>query len=261
MEKNMTTIDLKNKPLVESIFEFRWKLEQPQENVFIDPHYQILIGQVFEKVKDKYGRHIQLPQAAMPIELAGHVVQHQFRAEKDGWPLIQIGPGIITLNETEKYIWKDFQYQVDELVNVLYDVYPNADENLKPTGLMLRYIDAYEFDFDSENIFEFLSKHLKAKFEISQDLFEDKNAGQLPHGFDLKFVFPLSDPPGGVHLRFVRGQKNDKDALIWETQVQSKNEDAPTGKEDIIKWVNSAHKLTHGWFFKMIEGRLLEEFK
>ncbi|MCD6239350.1 MAG: TIGR04255 family protein [Thermotogae bacterium] len=92
---------LKNKPLVEAIFEFRWKLQEPSIGVKIDPHYKILIGRMYDRVKDEYPFHEQLPAATMPDEIAGYVVQHRFRKDKDKWPLIQIGPGIITLNDTE----------------------------------------------------------------------------------------------------------------------------------------------------------------
>ena len=60
---------LKNKPLAEAIFELRWELQEPAQGMKVDPHYKILIGVMYDKVEDE-------------------------------WPLIKIGPGIITLNDT-----------------------------------------------------------------------------------------------------------------------------------------------------------------
>jgi hypothetical protein len=37
---------LKNKPLVEAIFEIRWELQELAPGVKRDPHYKVLIGRV-----------------------------------------------------------------------------------------------------------------------------------------------------------------------------------------------------------------------
>ena len=77
----------------------------------------------------------------------------------------------------------------------------------------------------------------------------------------MRFSFPAKKPKGAVHLRFVRGKRKNVDALIWETHVQSVDEDAPKSKDKINKWVVEAHTLTDDWFFKMIEGELLRRFE
>ena len=64
-----------------------------------------------------------------------------------------------------------------------------------------------------------------------------------------------------MHLRFVRGKKEDVHALIWETMVESLGDDSPQSKKDITFWVKKAHQLTDSWFFKMIEGELLRRFE
>jgi uncharacterized protein (TIGR04255 family) len=43
--------------------------------------------------------------------------------------------------------------------------------------------------------------------------------------------------------------------------VQSVEEDVPKTKEELPKWIEEAHNLTDDWFFKIIEGKLLERFK
>lgn len=82
---------LKNKPLVEAIFELRWNLQEPSPGMRVDPHYKLLIGRLYDKLNDEYPFHEQLPTATMPDEIAGYVVRHRFRKDKDKWPLIQIG--------------------------------------------------------------------------------------------------------------------------------------------------------------------------
>jgi uncharacterized protein (TIGR04255 family) len=252
---------LKNKPLVEAIFEVRWELQEPAPGMKIDPHYKILIGRIYDRVRDEYSFHEQLPTATMPDEIAGYVVQHRFRKDRDKWPLIQIGPGIITLNDTEGYVWEDFGKRIRHMVDILFEAYPDADNNLRINWLLLRYIDAVNFNYGEDNIFSFLRKNLKVNIDMYEKLFEETGVGNLPLGFDLRFSFPATKPKGAAHLRFVRGKKKDVDALIWETQVQSIGDDAPKDKDQIIDWGAGAHILTDDWFFKMIEGELLRRFE
>ena len=251
---------LKNKPLVEAIFELRWELQEPASGMKIDPHYKILIGRIYDRVKDEYPFHEQLPTAAIPDEIAGYIVQHRFRKDKDKWPLIQIGPGIITLNDTEGYVWEDFEKRLYHMLNVLFDAYPDAEDNLKINWSLLRYIDAVDFNYEENNIFSFLS-NLKIHIDIYEKLFKETGVKSLPLGFDLRFSFPATKPKGAIHLRFVRGKRKNVDALIWETQVQSVGDNTPKTKEQIRAWVIDAHTLTDDWFFKMIEGELMRRFE
>ena len=252
---------LKNKPLVEAIFELRWDLQEPVPKMKIDPHYKVLIGRIYERVKDDYPFHEQLPTAAIPDEIAGYVVQHRFRKDKDKWPLIQIGPGIITVNDTEGYVWEDFEKRIIQVVNIFFETYPNAQKSLNVNGLLLRYIDTIVFDFEKEDIFGFLKEHLKTSINLYQELFEGTGVEKKTSGFDSRFSFPASKPKGAVHLRFMRGKRREADALIWETMVQSIAEDAPKTKEEIATWIKGAHDLTDDWFFKLIEGDLLKRFE
>ncbi len=257
----MVRKNLKKKPLVEAIFELKWELQEQKNKIKIDPHYKILIGRVYDRVKDDYPFYEQLSTATMPDEIAGYIVQHRFRKDKDEWPLIQIGPGIITLNETEKYFWKDFRKRISNLLEILFDAYPDAKNNLKVNGLLLRYIDAIAFDYGKNNIFLFLKEKMKINIGVYKKLFENTRVNKSPLGLDLRFVFPSNKPSGSVHLRFARGGKEDTDVLIWETIVQSASNDVPKSKNKIITWVNKAHNLTDDWFFKIIEGELQRRFE
>ncbi len=252
---------LKNKPLIEAIFELRWELQEQSPGVKIDPYYKILIGRIYDRVKSEYPFHEQLPTVMMPDEIAGYVVQHRFRKGKDIWPLIQIGPGIITLNDTEGYVWENFEKRISPVLDTLFKAYPDAKNNLKVNGLLLRYIDAVDFDYEKGDIFDFLKDKMKMNIEIHEKLFEKTGVSKLPLGLDLKFSFPSTKPKGAVHIRFVRGKRKNADALLWETIVQSAGEDIPKVKEEIATWVKVAHNLTDDWFFKLIEGELLRRFE
>lgn len=252
---------LKNKPLVESIFELRWNLQEPTPGIKVDPHYKILIGRIYDKLKDEYQFHEQLPTASIPDEIAGYVVQHRFRKDKDKWPLIQIGPGIITVNDTEGYVWEHFEKRIIRAVNTLFEAYPVSKNGLNVNNLVLRYIDAVDFNFEKDDIFGFLREHMKITVNLYSNLFESTGVEKLPLGFDWRFSFRSSKPKGAVYLRFVRGKKKESDALIWETMVQSVSEEVPEIPAEMDEWLNNAHDLTDDWFFKLIEGELLGRFE
>lgn len=257
----MTRKFLKNKPLVEAIFELRWNLQEPAPGMKVDPHYKLLIGRLYDKLNDEYPFHEQLPAIAIPDEIAGYIVQHRFRKDKDKWPLIQIGPGIITVNDTEGYVWEDFEKRIIQAVNTLFEAYPESKNNLKVNRLLLRYIDAFAFDFEKDDIFNFLREQMKTKIDLYQNLFEDTGVGKPPLGLDLRFSFAATEPKGAIHLRFARGKRKESDALIWETMVESVSSDIPEVQNAITDWIKKAHNLTDDWFFKLIEGELLRRFE
>ncbi|MDD4051816.1 MAG: TIGR04255 family protein [candidate division Zixibacteria bacterium] len=254
-------IDLKNKPLVEAIFELRWQMPENSTGVFVDPHYKLLVGRLFDRVRGDYPHHEPLPSATMPDEFVAYIVQHRFRKAKDCWPLIQIGPGVITLNDTAGYQWPDFKDRINRLLEAIFGIVPDLEAVFKPNRLLLRYIDAVELPSEGGNVFDFLREKLKTTIHIDDRLFKDTGVQSEPLLFDVRVSFLTSKPTGIAHLRFARGEKSGKDALIWETQVESSGTDLPTSKEAIELWSIDARALTHDWFFKMIEGDLRKRFE
>lgn len=251
---------LKNKPLIEAIFELKWELKEIGEGLKIDPHYKILVGSLYSKLKTEYPYHEQLPSASIPDDIAGHVIQHRFRKGENQWPLVQIGPGIFTVNDTEGYIWEEFESKIISAVNALRGTHPES-ENLKINSLLLRYIDAINFNFETYNIFDFLAEKMKTTVKPYPELFKETNVDSTPLSFDWRFSFPCKRPDGVIHLRFVRGKKANEDGLIWETMVQSTNEQVLQIPEKLTEWLKDAHTLTRDWFFKIIEGELERRFE
>lgn len=249
----MEKITLKNKPLVEAIFELRWKIEKP-----LDPFYKLIIGRFYESIIDDYPIYEQLPTAAFPEDMVSYVVQHRFRKTEDSWPLIQLGPGVISLNDTENYSWSDFSERIKNLLKKFFEIYPKLD-NLIITGLQLRYIDSMDYNY-KEDVFKFLKDNMKLSINIEKSIFTETNVEDLPVGFEFKSSFITKKPKGALKLKFTRGKKVKKDVLIWETIVESGGKDIPQ-RDNINQWIEEAHLLTYKWFMKTIDGKLLERFR
>lgn len=262
--------DLKNKPLVEAILEARWELKPkaavqvpgPAQTVVptTDPNYKLLLGRLFDRLQQQYPVHEALPAADLPDDFVGHMVQHRFRAAEDDWPLVQVGPGIITVNETHKYTWTDFEQRTTDTLSKLFDAYPKVEE-LKFTSILLRYIDAVEFDHGKENVFDFLRDKLKVELKLPDNLFGDTGVASRPASSQWQAVFECTHPKGKVHVSFATGQKDGSPSILWETAVRSAGSDVPGMPNGFGEWVDAAHQVTDDWFFKLIEGDLQRRFE
>ncbi len=251
---------LKNKPLVEAIFELRWELrEKTASGESIDPHHKILVGAMYEKIKSEYPSHEQLPASEVPDRFAPYMIQHRFRKDAGQWPLIQMGPGILALNDTTGYVWEDFSQRTSKLVHVLFEIYPDL-ESLRPNRAMLHYVDSIEFDYEND-VLEFLKEKMKIGIDVNPNLFAETGIARSLSDMDIRLSFQSSLPKGAMDMRIRRGRRAESDTLVWETVFRSLEEDVPKSAEEIVNWVDHAHGLTDDWFFKLIEGDLLKEFE
>ena len=62
---------LKNKPLIEAIFEFRWGVHEPPLKMKPHPRHKIPISKMYGKIKDGCPLYEQLPTVTMPGETTG----------------------------------------------------------------------------------------------------------------------------------------------------------------------------------------------
>lgn len=258
METNLNkTAILANKPLVEALFELRWGLDGPP-GMAVDPYYQMLIGQLYSAIKGDYPFWERLPTAEVPEGFAPYTPHHRFRTDANQWPLVQIGPGILTVNDTESYVWDSFYQRCASAIDALFNIYPEANERLRIFEVTLRYIDADTLE--GGTALEFL-KGLKISVNLPETLFEGGRISGTSLGVSLSLAYPTTQPKGIFQATFNQGRKNEQDALIWETQVLSRGTDAPHQPEEIKAWLKQAHDTTHDWFFRLIDGTLLEKYK
>jgi uncharacterized protein (TIGR04255 family) len=250
---------LKNKPLVETILEVKWALSSPALNVQLDPHYKLLLGRLYERLSDDYPEHEQLPSAMIPDEMSAHMVQHRFRHAAADWPLVQIGPGILTVNDTHKYTWDDFRARSLTAVQKLFEAHPKSAD-LKVDSLLLRYIDAVEFDYPAGDVYAFLREKLKVSIALPETLFKDTPVQSTPSHFSWQSAYACDDPKATMTVRFATGQKEEKPALLWETMVHTRRPDIPELPDRFATWMDAAHTVTDDWFFKLIEGDLEGRF-
>jgi len=257
----MSSKDLKNKPLVEVILEIKWALSGPPTPPGLknDPNYRILLGRFSERVEKEYPAYEQLPSAQIPDGMAPQVVQHRFRVDKGKWPLVQLGPGVLSVNDTATYTWTDFEPRCQRAVQELFDAYP-AKQDLRIENMSLRFIDAEPLDFEKFSVFSFLRDKMKLQVMLPDIFFGDTGVNGNPVNFNWQSSFLCEKPKGRATIRFASGKRDDRPALIWETLVQAAGSDLPAMPTGFNDWLADAHTLTDDWFFKLIEGELERKY-
>lgn len=251
---------LKNKPLVEAILEVRWELEAGHApEMKRDPYYKFLLGKLFESVKKEYPHHEELPAAVAPEEFTPYVVHHRFRAAPSGWPLLQVGPGVFTVNETEAYEWEKFERWINEAIPKLVAAHPQP-EALKFNTLMLRFVNAISFDFAKVNALKFLSEKMGMNFSLPASIFEDGIVGSSPMEISNQLVFSCTKPKGVLLFKFNSGKKHESPALIFQIWLASRGGQVPAMPDGFGEWASAAHAIIERSFFQLIAGDLEKEF-
>lgn len=97
-------------PLREVIFELRWGLGyDPSSKQELDLGFDMAQGQFKHLVEQEFPFHRRLTPQNFPLSLFSHKVVHQFWEAENTYPLLQLGPGLFSQNDTEKnYVW-DFR--------------------------------------------------------------------------------------------------------------------------------------------------------
>jgi uncharacterized protein (TIGR04255 family) len=250
---------LKNKPLIEVIFTLRWELKKFDDEVLYDPNFKLLVGRFQERIQEDYPIYEPLETSKIPDEFATYLVQHSFKQKENDWPLIRLGPGIITLHESQEYEWDAFKNKIEKTINAFFESYPDKN-NLKLIELSLRYIDALNFDYSQNNCLYFLKENMKLSASLQNNVFKTTSIEETPINFNFSFTYRSEKPKGALYLQFYRGGENG-DALVWETIIRSMNEDIPENYSEILMWPEEAHALTHDVFFNIIEGELYRRFE
>lgn len=236
---------LPNAPLVEVIFELRWKID-PIEFETI----QYLQADLYPLIRKEYPHREALE--SLPVQYGVNLPSHRFRREIKGYPLVQVGPGMISVNTTdETYFWDKFEAEISNVVEKLNQVY-DFKESHKPQAI-LQYVDFVKFDFEKDDVFDFLKKKLHISINHEQTFYKP-----TLNAFNLNYGFQFKDPLGQLVLQINRGN-NPKHGEGIAIQSSLSNEVIPKPKE-IGEWLNKSHELLSSMFKAMTSGALYDHF-
>lgn len=264
-------IHLKNRPLMEAWLELRWELEFNEvTQQKTDPGFPFALGVFFEGVRKRYRHREDLDASRIPEGLFPYFVRYRFRPGEGEWPLLQLGPGVATVNFTESYTWPKFEKEVIYLQEQLLGAYGDPAPRLELA--VLRYRNGVPFDRSAEDLLSVIQEKLNTAIKLPRYIPGPVGTQNQPAGINLFFSYDLSSPLGTGILRLntgtikrtepSTGQVIENDMLFWQLEVKSQGDQSPQlDREGFSDWLFSAHAVIHEWFFSLIEGDLFNGYK
>lgn len=241
---------LSKAPLQEVIFELLWDIEfNPQGNPF-DPNFELAQGIFAKRVSDRFPERKRTLPEGIPLKIYPKAI-HQFWKGSNIWPVVQLGPGILAINDTEvNYEWGESFFPM--IKSGIDDLEESYEQQLMYKNVSLRYIDAVEIETKSNNILDFINS--KFNVRINNEFNYSGNISSI----NFNQTFDLED---GSKLSFIISDgrnKLNKPALIWQTYIFSNSKKT---KQEIISWVNKAHEITSNTFKDSIKTDFYDSFK
>ncbi len=238
-------------PLQEVIFEAHWELEtDATTGQAVDKGFALALG-VFAQALSEKGFVVvkRLVPEGIPPEALAHKPIFQFRHGEDRWPVVQLGCGIVTVNDTEQnYEWESaFKPLVEQVLETLTMSYR---KDFTFSHLNVRYIDAVDIE-EQTDIREFIKNNLQIHIEQGFPV-----QGRLSN-LSLNQSYS-TDNDSHIHLAVATGiNAEQRPALLWQTAVQRITEIA---SEDVSSWLDFAHATTSHLFRTMLTQKFYEQF-
>lgn len=250
---------LRNPPIIEAIFEIRWRVWERGTSQFkpIDKKYKFFPGMFYEKIKDKFPYFEVLPNTRIPDEMDIYLPRYRFRKIQNGYPLVQIGPGMLTVNIDKNFTQEIFYNTCMEVLEIFFGIM----YDLEIIRIQIHYIDGFDYDYENKDVFGFLDKKLETHFSFTPELFQITNITPKPIKFHLESTYRVNNPLGFFMCQLRSGihKLNNNKIILMDTIFFSSYEEVPK-KEQISNWILKADDLIHTWFYRMID-KMEELFK
>jgi uncharacterized protein (TIGR04255 family) len=247
-------------PLIETIFELHWKLEEDKQTGRLrDPSYPMMYGRLYERLKKDFPHIEDLPSVQVHPEASPYVIRHRIRKDKMGYPLIQIGPGVATVNYAQGYSWNSFRGHILSLVDAITNLFPTTIGPLTFTKCELRFLNGICLE-QNENPLAFLKDKLHISVEIDSELFLTNQVSDQPNAVNFTVGYPLKKLNGNLSLSAHLGQMDQKPAYLFQTQVISGEEQMPRLPHGFETWVQEAHGASVHCFASLCKGPLIAKF-
>jgi uncharacterized protein (TIGR04255 family) len=244
---------LPNAPLEEVIFEVRWTLQLAEDTTqMYDAGFELASGRLSTIVEKELPVYKRIVPSEFPEQLLFYKAVHQYWKAEQTWPVIQLGPGIFTVNCTEDwYDWGNNYFPfLQQAVRWLIQAYKQP---LQFAFASLRYIDVMKVsDYgDLQNGWQdFIGRHFNMSYQNSFN-----TRGQQKQ-ININQVFELEDG-GSLQVQLSDGLRNNEPALVWQTAVLKKQSFT---SDQLIQWADDSHAITHQLFEEMLKPETYASF-
>jgi uncharacterized protein (TIGR04255 family) len=238
-------------PLVEAIAELRWALAAPRGGVPHDPGADILLGRLSERLRGELPRlsHVAGRQGAAPF-----LAHHQLRPASVPWPVVQVGPGVLTVNEGSGYAWGRFEPLLRRVLDALFAGYPSQLHPLRPTLAALRYLNVFPLGQEPKPLIAFIRERLHTQLSLDPALFEDTGDAEKPEALSFSASFPLRGASGLATFSLGSGRAQGRPALVMQLEAALGGEAVPSEALALASWMKQAHDVLARWFRTLIRS-------
>lgn len=234
-------------PLIEVIAEVHWALKSidvaPEAR--LDPYYDIFRDAFLEASRAESLVHVQeLIPSAVPPEIVPHRPQLRLRTKPNTWPLVQVGPGVLTSNIVPPYEgWSAFSPFLRTSIARLFSCYPLAEKTLRISRLHLRYIDGFDESFGMNDYTSFAKSHLGVEKPLSEKFIKESVSPNSEMLFVLENIFANQSPENSTgRIKFSPGERDGRKSMIMELICESSFDDrSATSLDFISSWFDEAH--------------------
>ncbi|MGA2623111.1 MAG: TIGR04255 family protein [Bacteroidota bacterium] len=239
-------------PLQEVVFEAFWELDvDPQSRENFDPGFELAQGVFADTVKKDYPFYKKIVPSIVPPHFLNQKPVHQFWRGDGQWPVLQLGPGLLAVNDTEKtYVWESaYRPAIEYGLDALLKSYKEPPRFQK---VSLRYIDAFELgDEFKEDFVKYIEANLQIQvikgFEVQGAISNQNLIQAYTLGDGSKLTLVVSD-----------GSRSNKPAVILQIAVVREGQLAV---DDIKNWISSAHSVTSNLFKQMLRKEFYASLK
>jgi len=265
-----TDIELSRSDLIEAWLTVKWELDTSDDPNFPqDPQFPFALGKFYDGVQDEFPYLEELPITKVGSGLLPHVVSYRFRAVKGGFPLLNLGPGIASINFGNEYTWERFKQGVDFFRAKLRTAYKDKP---RVSSVVLRYRNQIPFDNSKQELSEFITQNLNTVVQVPRSVPGDASVDSSFHGINIQIAYGLQSPleTGTVRVQSVtqvstdeQDEQSENRYVRLELEILTANNAVPQLQDDeaFDHWLNDAHAVCHEWFFSLIDGPLLEKYR
>lgn len=239
---------LKNAPLQEAIFELFWQSPLDATGFPFDKDFEFALGKFDSHISTHFPIKKKIVPDAPGLRVYGRPM-YQFWTQNAVWPVVQLGPGILTVNDTDK----NYEWEATYRPNILTAIdalIKNYDQKPQFSKVSLKYIDSVDID-SFEDIHDFISQNFQTGLVNRFDI-----PGRTI-GLNINQAFEIDESTVLLNIQTAKNNSNGKKALVWMTTVEK------TGKftdHDIRKWLDHAHSLSSDLFVKMLNPDFYASF-
>ncbi len=235
---------LKRAPLKEVVFEIFWKpVGDPKHDITYDfalGKFHSLISKDFPIVKRILPPGIKIHQQSA----------YQFWTKQGIFPVVQLGDGVLTVNDTDKnYTWDNFRENIDKVMTALASSYSQIPEI---TLARLKYLDSVDIDPTVKDLEGFIARNHLVKI---------KSEYQLPGTFKNMSIVQSRELEDhsilNVSVTNTVNNLSKRDAVVWSCQIERRGS---MKKNELIDWLDNSHSILSSLFVQMLDPKYYGQF-